>query len=61
LAELEQDGFINIEISPLTTKGSVVFYSLVADEGKVRNDYFRPEQKISHHVGLRLFHIAKPA
>jgi hypothetical protein len=51
LAELEHEGYIKIELGLLNDKDSVAFYTLAADEEMIRSNYFRPQQKISHHVG----------
>jgi hypothetical protein len=52
LAELEDEGYVKIEVPLLNDKDSVGFYTLLADEEKIRSNYFRPQQKISHHVCL---------
>jgi hypothetical protein len=51
LEELEHGGYIKIELGLLNDKDSVAFYTLTADEETIRSNYFRPQQKISHHVG----------
>ncbi len=52
LAELEDEGFLKIEIRLLGHKDAVQFYTLAVTEEMIRDNYFRPQQKISHHVGF---------
>ena len=52
MAQLEQEGFVDVEVGLLADKEAIAFYTLVADEESIRSNFFRPQQKISHHVGL---------
>jgi hypothetical protein len=57
LAELEREGYVNIGLGFLNDKDSVAFCTLSADEQLICSSYFRPQQKISHHVGRFLIVI----
>jgi hypothetical protein len=50
LTELEDEGYVKVEVPLLNGTGSEALYTLLADEEKIRSNYFCPQQKISHHV-----------
>lgn len=52
MTQLEREGYVLSEISVLNGEKSVPSYTLLADEENIRGNYFRPQQKISHHVGF---------
>jgi hypothetical protein len=52
MAQLECEGYVLSEMSVLNGEKSVPSYTLLADEENIRSNYFRPQQKISHHVSF---------
>ena len=52
MTQLDREGYVLSEISVLNGEKSVSSYTLLVDEENIRSNYFRPQQKISHHVGF---------
>ncbi len=62
MAVLQQHGDVRVEPGLGNEKEALKSYTLVQDEETIRSNYFRPQQKINHHVGLLLdFYIRKAA
>lgn len=57
MTQLDREGYVLSEISVLNGEKSVSSYTLLADEENIRSNYFRPQQKISHHVGFHPFFL----